>query len=265
MQPVNGNLEAWNRRLEYHLVSDFYGMDAFLKGKNSIPEIDLALLGDVNGLDALHLQCHFGQDSLSLARMGARVSGVDFSQPAIDKARQLAEQLGLPAQFHCCDVRDTLQHIDSGSFDLVYTSYGTIGWLPELESWASVLAAALKPGGRLVFVEFHPVLWMFDNDLSNIRYAYHNDGPIIEEESGTYADPEAPITTTTTTWNHSLSEVIGALLGAGMELQQFQEYNYSPYAIFKDMLENQPGRYQIESYQGRLPMVYALGARKKAN
>jgi len=263
LQPVNGNLEAWNRRLEYHLASDFYGMDAFLNGKNSIPEIDLALLGEMGGLNVLHLQCHFGQDSLSLARMGARVSGVDFSQPAIDKARQLAEQLGLEAQFHCCDVRDTLQRIARNSFDLVYTSYGTIGWLPELESWAQVIAGALKPGGRLVFVEFHPVLWMFDNELSGIRYAYHNDGPIIEEESGTYADPEAPISTTTTTWNHSLSEVIGVLLRAGLELKQLEELNFSPYRIFPDMIENHPGRYQIKAYQHRLPMVYALTAQKE--
>lgn len=238
-------------------------MEAFLKGKNSLPEIDLALLGDINGLDALHLQCHFGQDSLSLARMGARVSGVDFAQPAIDKARQLAEQLGLPAHFHCCDVRDTLQHIDRGSFDLVYTSYGTIGWLPELQSWAQVIAGALKPGGRLVFVEFHPVLWMFDNDLRTIRYAYHNDGPIIEEESGTYADPEAPIRTTTTTWNHSLSEVFGALLRAGMEIQLFEEYNFSPYPIFRNMIENQSGRFQIGIHQHRLPLVYALVAQRR--
>lgn len=262
MQPVNGNLEAWNRRLEYHLASDFYGMDAFLKGKNSIPEIDLALLGDINGLDALHLQCHFGQDSLSLARMGARVTGVDFSLPAIDKARQLAEQLGLAAQFHCCDVRDTLQHIDSGAFDLVYTSYGTIGWLPELDSWAQVIAGALKPGGRLVFVEFHPVLWMFDNDLSTIRYAYHNDGPIIEEESGTYAEPEAPITTTTTTWNHGLAEVFTALTQAGLQVVALDERDYSPYPVFPDSVEYQSGRYRIKRFDNKLPLVYSMQAIK---
>jgi SAM-dependent methyltransferase len=210
----------------------------------------------------LHLQCHFGQDSLSLARTGALVTGVDFSEPAIAKARELNLQLGLDADFVCCDVRETLQHVRT-SFDIVYTSYGTIGWLPELESWAQVIAGALKPGGRLVFVEFHPVVWMFDNDLRTIRYAYHNDGPITEEENGSYADADAPVTTTTTTWNHSLSEVVGALLRAGMELQQFEEYNFSPYPIFKDMIEYQPGRFQIRAYQHRLPMVYALVARKR--
>lgn len=260
---MNTNLEAWNHRLEYHLASDFYGMDSFLAGRNTLPEIDRALLGDIRGLDVLHLQCHFGQDSLSLARMGARVTGVDFSLPAIEKARQLAEQLGLAAQFHCCDVRDTLQHISRGSCDLVYTSYGTIGWLQELDSWASVIAAALKPGGRLVFVEFHPVVWMFDNALRNIRYAYHNAGPIVEEENGTYADPEAPITTTTTTWNHSLSEVVTALLQEGLALQRLEEFNFSPYPVFGNMLEYQPGKFQTILHQDRLPMVYAMEARKK--
>jgi SAM-dependent methyltransferase len=260
---MNTNLEAWNRRLEHHLASDFYGMESFLAGRNTLPAIDRSMLGDISGLDVLHLQCHFGQDSLSLARMGARVTGIDFSLPAIRKAQQLAEQLGLEAQFHCCDVRDTLQYIDRGSFDLVYTSYGTIGWLPELSRWAQVIAGALKPGGRLVFLEFHPVMWMFDNELLTIRYAYHNDGPIIEEESGTYADPEAPIVTTTTTWNHGLAEVVGALIGEGLELRRFEEYPHSPYPVFPEMLESEPGMFQTTRYANRLPMVYALEALKK--
>ena len=151
------NKKLWDNKVASHVASDFYDMPAFLDGKNVLKPIELDLLGDINSESILHLQCHFGQDSLCLARMGAQVVGIDLSPKAIQKAQELNEELGLNAQFTCCDVYETRQYV-SQKFDTVFTSFGTIGWLPDLDKWAKVIADSLKPGGRLIFVEFHPVV-----------------------------------------------------------------------------------------------------------
>lgn len=137
------NKNTWNNKVAIHVASDFYNVSDFLKGKNSIPEIDLALLGDIRGKTILHLQCHFGQDTLSLARLGAKCTGIDISNKAIEKALEFNEKLGLDAKFICCDIYDTPKHIDE-KFDIIYTSYGTIGWFPDLDKWAKVIAYFFK-------------------------------------------------------------------------------------------------------------------------
>src|SRR6187551_1118010 len=156
------NKASWNQRTAVHVASDFYGVDAFVKGKSSLQQIELGLLGDVAGKSILHLQCHFGQDTLSLARLGAKVTGVDLSDVAITEARKLARELGLSTDFICCNVYDLPQQLEQ-QFDVVFTSYGAIGWLPDLDRWAQIVRRFLKPGGRLVLVEFHPFVWMFDD------------------------------------------------------------------------------------------------------
>lgn len=256
------NREAWNRKTAVHLQSDFYEQEAFLQGKNTLNPIELDLLGDVQGLRILHLQCHFGQDSISLARMGAQVTGVDLSDQAVELAKALAAQTQTDARFVCCNVYDLPQHLHE-TFDVVFTSYGTIGWLPDLDRWAAVIAHFLKPNGRFVFVEFHPVVWMFDNDFERIAYRYFNSGPIIETESGTYADPSAALHTTTASWNHGLAEVIGSLLQNGLTLHTFQEFDYSPYPCFRHAEAVAPGQYRIKHLGDQLPMVYGLVAGKQ--
>ena len=146
------NRENWNNRVAGHLTSEFYQMDAFRAGENSLKEIELALLGNIEGKSILHLQCHFGQDTLSLARMGATVTGIDFSEKAIKEAQELAAELSIDATFICSDVYNTSEHL-SEKFDIVYTTYGTIGWLPDLDKWAKVIAERLKPSGKLIFRE----------------------------------------------------------------------------------------------------------------
>ncbi|HNF71036.1 MAG TPA: class I SAM-dependent methyltransferase [Chitinophagaceae bacterium] len=237
-------------------------MDDFLRGKNSLKNIELELLGDISGKDILHLQCHFGQDTLSLARMGARTCGVDFSPRAIAYARQLNTTLQLDARFICCDVYSLPEHHTS-LYDLVFTTYGTIGWLPNINRWARVVSHFLKPGGRLVFAEFHPLIWMLDNDLKEIRYRYFNDEAIVEEESGSYAQPDAAYTTRSMGWNHGLAEVIQALLDQGLELLQFREYDFSPYNVFPDCIEEEPGKFRHKHYKNRIPMTYSLLMQKK--
>lgn len=255
------NRASWNARTPYHMESAFYDMPGFLAGANTLKEIELALLGDVSGLSVLHLQCHFGQDSLSLARMGAQVTGVDLSDKAVEKARELNEQLGTSARFVCCDLYSLPDHLE-GQFDIVFTSYGTIGWLPDLDRWAGVVARYLKPGGRFIMAEFHPVVWMMDDDFSEVKYSYFNVETIEETVSGTYADSEAPILTENVSWNHPFSEVLGGLLRSGLRIAQFNEFDYSPYPNFRDSEEFEPGKFRIAHLGNKMPLVYAIEAHK---
>jgi 2-polyprenyl-3-methyl-5-hydroxy-6-metoxy-1,4-benzoquinol methylase len=255
------NRDAWNKRVSAHLASDFYDVESWKSGKTSLNEIELALLGDVSGKSILHLQCHFGQDSLSLARIGAKVVGVDLSDEAIKTAQQLNQELGLDAQFVVSDILELIGKIGQ-KFDMVFTSYGTIGWLPDLNKWAETIAHYLKPNGKLIFAEFHPIVWMFDDDFERVSYCYFNDAAIVETTSGTYADTEAPIEKTEISWNHGLGEVFQALKKNGLQVEDFKEYDYSPYNCFSGMKKLDEQRFIIKKHGNKLPMVYSLTAIK---
>jgi 2-polyprenyl-3-methyl-5-hydroxy-6-metoxy-1,4-benzoquinol methylase len=256
------NRDAWNKRVSSHLASDFYDLDGWKAGKNSLNDIELALLGDVKGKSILHLQCHFGQDSLSLARMGAKVVGVDLSDEAIQTAQKLNTELGLNAEFVVSDVLDAIGKIDQ-KFDFVFTSYGTIGWLPDLNKWAETIAHYLKPKGKLIFADFHPVVWMFDDAFEKIEFRYFQDKAIVETTKGIYADTEAKFEKTEVTWNHGLAEVFHALEGNGLILKEFEEYDYSPYNCFSGMKKLDERKFIVEKHGNKLPMVYSLVAEKK--
>ncbi len=255
------NRTSWNNRTDAHIKSSFYDMPGFLAGKSSLKDIELQLLGDVRGKSILHLQCHFGQDSISLSRLGAAVTGVDLSNKAIDSAIDIARQTNSSAKFICSDVYDLPAHLDE-QYDIVFTSYGVIGWLPDLDRWAKIIRRYLKPGGKLVFVEFHPVVWMFDEDFTKVEYNYFNAGAIMENENGTYADKEAAINQDYVMWNHDLGEVMGSLLANGMQLAHFEEYDYSPYDCFSHTVEFEPGKFRIKHLDNKIPMLYALVASK---
>jgi len=255
------NRALWNARVPHHLTSRMYDMEGFLAGKNSLTDLELQLLGDVKGKRILHLQCHFGQDTLSLARMGAEVTGLDISDAALDEASRLSKQLGLKAEWVLSNVIDHVPALD-GRFDIVLTSYGTIGWLPNLKPWAANIKRYLKPEGRFVFVEFHPVLWMFDNDFTHVQYSYFNREAIIEEEQGTYADRDAPIRTKSFSWNHDLGEVMSAVLEEGLMLERFSELDGSPHDCFAKTVHGEDGLYRIKGMEGMIPMVYGLRMRK---
>jgi 2-polyprenyl-3-methyl-5-hydroxy-6-metoxy-1,4-benzoquinol methylase len=259
---IEKNKASWNEKTDHHFKSGFYAVDDFLNGKNSLNEIELKLLGDVAGKSILHLQCHFGMDSISLSRMGAIVTGVDLSDKAIDKANELVLQTNTTATFICCNIYDLPDHLNK-QFDMVFTSYGTIGWLPDLDQWAALVSKYLKPGGKFVFAEFHPVLWMFDDDFQKITYKYEKSDPIIETVSGTYADRSAPITTETVSWNHGISEVLNSLIKHGLEINSLNEYDYSPYNCFNKTEEFEPGKFRIKHFENKIPMVYAIVATKK--
>lgn len=256
------NKDAWNKKTGEHIHSAFYDVENFKKGKSSLNEIELDLLGNIANKDLLHLQCHFGQDSLSLARMGAKVTGVDLSNKAIEEARKLSSEIDTPADFIESDVYTVQDKIPQTSFDLVYSTYGTITWLPDMDKWAKVVKQMLRPGGKLILVEFHPFIWTFDDQMKTIAYHYFNEEEIVEITEGTYTDRNAPIKTETVSWNHSLDEVIGSLLCNGFSIQHFKEYDYSPYPCFPNVEEFQPKRFRFKHIEKRIPMIYSIIAEK---
>ena len=258
------NRKSWNNRVETHLKSEFYDLDNFMKGKTSLNSIELELLGDLNGKSILHLQCHFGQDTVSLGRLGANVTGVDLSDQAIESAIKIAKEANSNATFICCDIYDLPNHLDK-QFDIVFTSYGTIGWLPDIDKWAKIVSQFLKPDGQFVLVEFHPVVWMFDDNFEKIDYRYFNSGAILESESGTYADKTADISSEYVMWNHGLGEVINSLIKNGLEINHFKEYDYSPYNCFNKTIEFEPKKYRIEHLGDKIPMVFSIIAKKNNN
>jgi len=244
----NTNRETWNKKVAIHANSDFYDLEGFKNGKSSLNRYEMDALGDVSGKSLLHLQCHFGQDTLSWARMGANCTGVDISEEGVKLAKQLNDELQLDAQFICCNVLDTSKHI-SETFDIVFTSYGTIGWLPDLKPWAQMIAERLKPGGIFYIVEFHPIAWMFDYTVSppQMKYGYHQQEAIYEEYEGTYAeDGETKMTSKEYGWNHSLGGVINALIEADLKIEYLNEYDASPYEVFPDLLKNAEGMYELK-------------------
>ena len=266
------NRAAWDARTVQHLASAFYDVEGWLAGATSLREIELPLLGGaLAGRRLLHLQCHFGQDTLSLARMGAEATGLDLSPRAIGEARRLARRAGLAATFVEGDVY-AAPGLIPGDFDVVFASYGTIGWLPDVRRWAAVVAHFLRPGGRLVFAEFHPILWTLDEGFRDFKYAYRGAGPIVETE-GTYTDAPtvdgrvlAQAPQRMVTWNHGLGEVASALLDEGLTLTHFSEYDYSPFPIFGDRgVEVAPGRHMIAGLERKLPLCYALVAARRGH
>lgn len=255
------NRKSWNNRLESHLNSDFYDMQAFLEGKSSLHDIELELLGDLKGKKVLHLQCHFGQDTISLSRLGADVIGIDLSDKSIQKAQEIARITDSSAQFLCSSVYDLPNNLE-GQFDIVFASYGTIPWLPDLSRWGNVIQHFLKPGGQFIFVEFHPVVWMFDDDLKEIKYHYNNVEPIIEEETGTYADKNANIRSTYVCWNHGIGEVTNSLLQNNLHIKQLNEYCYSPYSFLPGSEAFEPGKHRIARFGNKFPLVYSIVCEK---
>ncbi len=275
-QYFDANKDLWNQRTIIHKDSSFYDMAGFKKGNTSLKSIELSEIGDVKGKKLLHLQCHFGMDTLSLARMGADVTGIDLSDEAIATAKKLSAETGIKGKFICTNIYDLLPSKKSskafpfaedlgGAFDIVFTSYGVIGWLPDLEKWAEIIAYYLKPGGTFYMAEFHPVVWIFDENFEEIKYYYHNKELITVESEGTYTDRYADIKATEYSWNHSLSEVINALINHGLGIEFLNEFPYSPFNCFNHLIQGKDGNYRIRGREDKIPMVYSVKAIKNQN
>jgi SAM-dependent methyltransferase len=228
------NRANWDDRVPAHVASADYAVRRFTEDPAFISEVvrfDRPLLGDVAGLRAVHLQCHIGTDTVSLARLGAAVTGLDFSAPAVAAARGLAAATGADATFVQADAYDAANVLDAGSFDLVYTGIGALCWLPDIRRWARVVAALLRPGGRLFIRDGHPMLGTLDDPradrLLTVGYPYFETAePMIFDDDGTYVATDAVFTHNVThQWNHGLGEIVSALLDAGMTLTGLAEHD----------------------------------------
>lgn len=260
-EAFNTNRETWNKKVAVHAKSDFYDLENFKKGASSLTKFELNALGDVSGKSLLHLQCHFGQDTLSWQRMGAQCTGIDISDEGIKLAQNLNTELGLDAHFICCNVLDTSTYV-SEKFDIVFTSYGTIGWLPDLQPWATMISERLKPGGIFYIVDFHPIAWMYDYTPSppQLKYGYQQKEVIYEEYEGTYGDKTSKVLSKDYGWNHGLGELITSLAKAGLRIEYLEEHQITPYDIFPGLEQTEEGIYQIPD--GLYPLTYELKAVK---
>ena len=255
------NKKTWNEKVRIHSKSDMYDLQGFKNGSNSLKRYELEGVGDVTDKKLLHLQCHFGQDTLSWSRLGARSLGVDISNEGIKLAQQLNEELGLDAEFVCCNVLDTSKYVKE-KFDIVYTSYGVIGWLPDLRPWARMISERLKKGGTFYMVEFHPIVWMIDYTDENpkMKYGYMQNDVSYEEYEGTYADQSAKMVSKEYGWNHGLGEVISSLTEAGLKIEYLREHDESPYNVLPDLVNTKSGMYATKNKL--YPLIFEIKAIK---
>ena len=257
----NVNRETWNQKVQVHAQSELYDLESFKNGKSSLMPYELEALGNVEGKSILHLQCHFGQDTLSWSRLGAECVGVDISEEAIKLAEELNDELNLNAKFVCCNVLDIAEHITE-KFDIVFTSYGTIGWLPDLKPWGQLIADRLKPNGVFYIVDFHPLVWMFDyaGDDLKMKYGYMQKEAIYEEYQGTYADKDSKIISKEYGWNHGMGEIVSSLSEAGLHIEYLREFNESPYDVFPNLIKTEAGMYRTKDQM--FPLIFSIKAKK---
>ena len=258
------NRRYWNEVVPVHARSKMYNVEGFKAGGLSLDKLERGEVGDVAGKRLLHLQCHFGMDTLSWARLGARVTGMDYSPPAIEKARGLAEECGIDARFICCNLYD-LPHQLAGEFDIVFTSYGVLCWLPDLRQWAGIAASYVKPGGFFYIAEFHPFSYVFDDEADTLKYRY----PYFAQEAtrfefdGTYADKEAKLKNREDyEWTYRLGDVVTALVEAGLRVEYLHEHAFTVYEQLAFLEKAEPGRWRFPRGEQPIPLMFSLKASK---
>ena len=254
------NRGLWNGWAKINVGSEFYDLEGFKSGKTSLQAIELEELGDVSGKSLLHLQCHFGLDTMSWARKGANVTGVDLSDEAILLARSISEELGIDARFVNSNIYDLPKVLDE-QFDIVFTSYGALCWLPDLKKWAELIKRYLKSGGVFYMADFHPFIAVLDDEGDQIENSYfYSAVPSSYEEKGNYSDPEADFQHTAYYWQHPIADIITALISAGLTLEFLHEFPFSPYACDPFTKEIEPGRYELEKHPNTIPLIYSIRA-----
>jgi len=266
------NRANWDERAAAHAASKDYRVAAFADDPahlSYVVRFDLPLLGDIRGLRGVHLQCHIGTDTVSLARLGATMTGVDFSPASLTEARRIAELAGTPVEYVESDVYHAPDHLGRGGFDLVYTGIGALCWLPDIRRWARVVAQLLRPGGRLFIREGHPVLWALADPLPDGRLELdlpyvEREEPLVWDEAGTYVETDAVFAHNVThEWNHGIGEIVSAVLTAGLELTALEEHDSVPWdALPGQMTEIGGGEFRLTDRPERLPHTYTLQARR---
>jgi SAM-dependent methyltransferase len=256
------NREAWNKKTISHISSELYNVGGFKRGQNSLYDIEIKDLGNVNEKKILHLQCHFGLDTLSLSRMGAIVTGVDFSDVAIESANKLSSETNLSASFIEANVYD-LPLLLNQTFDIVFCSYGSICWLPDLHVWAGIIEKFLRPGGFFYIVDFHPMLNGLDCLLSDTERSYFNtEEPFERHWKGTYANYDDDLETVEYNWNHSLSEIFQVLNDRNLKIKKFDELPYLPAKWFPNLIQGNDMMYRVRGHEGIYPLLFSMKALK---
>jgi SAM-dependent methyltransferase len=257
------NKAMWDERVPIHVASEFYDVEGFLAGNSTLRPLEVDELGDVDGLTLVHPQCHFGLDTLSWARRGARVTGLDFSAPAIAAARDVAARAGIDAEFVQANVYDAAAALAGRRFDLVYTGLGAINWLPDIERWARTMAQLVAPGGRFYLAEFHPFTNVFGYPELTLTHSYFERGPRHSDEPGTYADLDAQTTQNRAVeWEHTLGDVVSAIAGAGLRIELLHEHDYTLFPRWPCLERKSGGTYRLPTDTPSLPLMYSLRARR---
>jgi len=263
------NMANWDSRVPFH--EQGYELENFDDPQHlsTVVRFDLPLLGDISGLRGVHLQCHIGSDTLSLARLGAQMSGLDFSAPALDVARRLATRHGQTIDYVESDLYGALDVLPAETFDFVFTGIGALCWLPDVARWAGIVAELLKPGGFLFMREGHPVMWSLadtrPDGLLVVEFPYFENEGTVFTEATTYVEHEGELTAPTiVSFNHGLAEIFNALWHAGMEITVFEEHRSVPWNPLGDEMEEyMPGEWQLRHARERLPLTYTLRAEKR--
>jgi SAM-dependent methyltransferase len=256
------NRSLWNGWTRLHERSPFYDVDAFRRGASTLGPVERALVGDVAGRTLLHPQCHFGLDTISWARLGARAVGGDLSDEAIALARRLADDEGSDARFvraNIYDLPDALPDDVPRRYDVVFSSYGVKAWLPDVAAWARVIAACLAPGGAFHLIEFHPLVEALAADGRTIVDHYFDVGPIRAAGRGSYAEPHAPFEHESVQWAHSIGEIVTALIDAGLRIASLREYPFSTHGHLPFTVERAPGEWVVRDGPA-VPMMFSVSA-----
>ena len=264
---LESNRQNWNERTPIHAASGYYDVEGFKRGKSSLNSIELQELGDVSGRSMLHLQCHFGLDTLSWARLGAKVTGVDFSDEAIELARSLSREVGIEAEFVRSDLYD-LPSALHGQYDIVFTSYGVLNWLPDVPRWAKVARHFVTPGGIFQMVEFHPFGDIFDDENESpeprVQYPYSSLplDPFRFEAGPTYTDGDLMPSQPTYEWSHSLDDIINSLISAGLRIEFLHEFMFMGYKASPTMEQGEDGWWRLTEGRDSIPLMFSLMATK---
>ena len=255
------NKDHWDKLTTAHVNSKFYDLEGFKRGKSGLTKLELEEVGEVKKKTLLHLQCHFGLGTLSWAREGAIATGIDLSEKSIALAKRLSKEVGLKADFVSSDIYSLPKVLDK-KFDIVFTSFGVLPWLPDIKRWAEVITNFLKPAGMFYIVEDHPLMGIFNHDFE-ISYSYFKKDPSVEESEGSYADRNAKIKTTTYQWNHTLSDILNSLLEQKLKIEFLHEFPFSAWEPYPGLMKrDNEGWYKFKNEAIQIPLLFSIKAFK---
>ena len=255
------NKKWWNEVAPIHLQSELYNLAGFKKGKTTLTSIELEEVGNVKGKNLLHLMCHVGLDTLSWAREGARVTGVDLSDNSIKLAKKVSREIAVPATFICSDIYK-LPNVLNKKFDIIFTSYGVLCWLSNIKKWAKIINHFLAEGGMFYIADLHPFTNILSHDFK-LFYKYFKKGPYIDDSSGTYTDWGADVNGITYEWSYTISDVINSLIEEGLKIEYLHEFPFTMYDQFPGFMEqNKKGQYILKNKKIQIPLLFSLKATK---